>query len=232
MAERKERPGAMLYFDMLRPLLNRLDDERCGKLLRAIVDYSQYGALPDDGDMLTGMAFDLLRPKLDHDAEKYEQTRVQRQYAVYRRDADKYGWPDLSFDEWRCSDFYKRASIEPISPNNENSENIEPFPTTSITPTPASKISRAENTSAPKAGTKTGDPPISIASAGEGKGVLRGEGGTMCADLTLPSEVQSLFQSWKDAIAGGRMKEALDRSSELFRLGYDVDLHTGAITKR
>ena len=75
----KERPGVMLYFDVLRPMINRLDAAQCGVLLRAVMDYAQYGVMPEL-DPMTGMAFDMLVPKIDHDAERYEESREQRQY--------------------------------------------------------------------------------------------------------------------------------------------------------
>ena len=81
MADGKARPGVMIYFESVRPALSRLDNEQCGALFRAIIDYAEYGAVPDLEPM-TGMAFDLLRPKIDRDAEKYEESREQRQHAV------------------------------------------------------------------------------------------------------------------------------------------------------
>ena len=99
---KKDRPGVMLYFDSVRPALNRLDDTQCGQLFRAVVDYAEYGVVPEL-DALVGMVFDLLVPKIDRDAEKYEETREQRQYAVYCREKQKAGEPYLKIAEWRLS---------------------------------------------------------------------------------------------------------------------------------
>ena len=82
MNERKQRPGVMLYFDTLCPALARLKNEQSGELLKGIVEYAMTGAIPELDDM-AGMAFDLLRPGIDRDEERYEDTREQRKYAVY-----------------------------------------------------------------------------------------------------------------------------------------------------
>jgi len=87
-ARQKERPGVMLYFDAVRPAISRLDETQCGALLRSLMDYAQYGVVPEL-DPMTGLAFDMLVPKIDRDAERYEETREQRQYAVYAREKKK-----------------------------------------------------------------------------------------------------------------------------------------------
>ena len=75
MNERKQRPGVMLYFDTLCPALARLTNEQRGELLQGIVGYAQSGTIPElDG--MTGMAFDLLRPGIDRDGERYEAQRI------------------------------------------------------------------------------------------------------------------------------------------------------------
>lgn len=81
LSDNKQRPGVMVYFDSLRPALNRLSDEQCGVLFRAILDYAQYGTTTEL-DPMTGMVFDLLVPKIDRDGVKYEESREQRKYAV------------------------------------------------------------------------------------------------------------------------------------------------------
>lgn len=93
------RPGVMLYFDM-RPALSRLKDEQLGWLFMAILDYAEYGEMPDL-DPVTGMCFDMLRPKIDRDGERYDATIEQRKYAVYCREARKNDCEPLSFDDWK-----------------------------------------------------------------------------------------------------------------------------------
>ena len=67
----QKRPGVMLYFDRL-TFLDRLDDEQAGKLFKSLIRYSRDGEVPEIGDLALGMAWDVLRPVLDYDAERYE----------------------------------------------------------------------------------------------------------------------------------------------------------------
>ncbi len=110
----------MLYFDAIRPAITRLDDAQCGALLRSVMDYAQYGVVPEL-DAMTGMAFDMLVPKIDRDAERYEESREQRLYAAYAREKKKCGESFLSFAEWQL---FRARSPEknngPLSPVNEN----------------------------------------------------------------------------------------------------------------
>lgn len=126
------RPGVMLYFDSIRPALNRLDDLKCGQLFRAVVDYAEFGAVPEL-DPLVGMVFDLLVPKIDRDAEKYAESREQRQHAVYVREAKRRGEQPLTISEWRVHRELS-SDIEPISPDIEKNG---AYPSTSISPTPS-----------------------------------------------------------------------------------------------
>ena len=62
--------------------------------------YAKYGEVPEFSglpDILWGM----LRPVIDKDGERYEQTTIQKQYAVYCREIKKQGYEPLSLDEWK-----------------------------------------------------------------------------------------------------------------------------------
>ena len=67
----KEKPGVMLYFDRL-PYLNRMDDTQRGKLFLWIMEYAQYGVIPEIEDAMLGMAWDVVKPAIDLDTERYE----------------------------------------------------------------------------------------------------------------------------------------------------------------
>ena len=82
MAE-KERPGVMLYFD-LRPCLKRLSLQEKGLLFEAVMDYAQYGEVPLlDG--MAGIAWDFIQPRIDRDAERYEEVSERRRQAAKKR---------------------------------------------------------------------------------------------------------------------------------------------------
>ena len=212
MAKQKERPGVMLYFDALRPAITCLDEAQCGALLRSVLDYAQYGVLPEL-DPMTGLAFDMLAPKIDRDAERYEESREQRLYAVYVREMKKNGEQALSIEDWRLS---REASAvnENIGPLSPVIENIGPYPSTSTSPA-------ATTTPSPSASAPTTAPaPAAASAAAAGEG-CKGEG-----------ETRRLYEAWLKAMEAKDNKRALNLSDRLFALGYHADIATRELRKR
>lgn len=207
MADTRQKPGVMLYFDSIRPALNRLDNEQCGALFRAILDYGEFGVV-SELEPMTGMVFDLLRPKIDRDAEKYQESREQRQHAVYAREAKRRGEQPLSFPEWRLNRELS-SDNRPISPDNEN---IGPYPSTSTTAatstTPTTTTSKSPSTTRARKGTREG-------CKGEEEG-----------------KPEQLYSQWLEALESGDMERGLTLSNELYRLGFDVDLRTKELKRR
>ncbi len=220
MAKQKERPGVMLYFDALRPAISRLDEAQCGALLRSVLDYAQYGVLPEL-DPMTGLAFDMLAPKIDRDAERYEESREQRQYAVYVREMKKNGEQALSLADWRLS---REASAvnENIGPLSPVIENIGPYPSTSASPSASTTPSASSPASTPASAATTAfasaSSPASAAAAGE-RGECRGE-------------ARTLYEAWLKAMEAKDNKRALNLSDRLFALGYHADIATRELRKR
>lgn len=71
-----EKKSFVLYHDIRTPL-ELLTDEQRGKLFLALLNYSEYGELPDfDGALL--MAFAFIRTSLDRDAEAWAEKRAKR----------------------------------------------------------------------------------------------------------------------------------------------------------
>ena len=71
-----EKKSFVLYHDIRTPL-ELLTDEQRGKLFIALLNYSEYGELPDfDGALL--MAFAFIRTSLDRDAESWAEKRAKR----------------------------------------------------------------------------------------------------------------------------------------------------------
>lgn len=77
------KPGVMFYFDT-RPCIKRLTLEEKGQLFEAILDYGEFGTVPELSGAV-GVAWDFLQPKLDRDSERYNQQILQKQYAVFAR---------------------------------------------------------------------------------------------------------------------------------------------------
>lgn len=62
----------MLYFD-IRPCLKRLSNEQLGELFMSIMDYGEFGNVPDFQDQLIGMAWDIIQQRLDNDDMRYKE---------------------------------------------------------------------------------------------------------------------------------------------------------------
>lgn len=93
------RPGVMIYFDML-PALKRLTKVQKADLFEALLEYAQYGVLPEFDDIGVSIAWDFIQPKIDRDGCRYKEKVLKNKYAVYCRWAKQEGLPKPSFAEW------------------------------------------------------------------------------------------------------------------------------------
>ena len=144
----------MIYFDILPPIKTLPDADR-GKLFTAMLEYAQFGVVPEfDGAL--NMAWQFILPKLDRDEEAYKKKSVvPKKYAVFCREYRKAnpGIDPPSFEEWKSN--YQSGSYQPISTD------IERYPTTTPTTTPTTAP-----TTAPTASTK---PTSKTDTAGKGE---------------------------------------------------------------
>lgn len=115
----------MIYFDIRQPLWV-LPDEDKGKLFDAILEYGEFGTLPNFDGMLA-MAWGFIQPKLDRDGENYENTVSQRKYAAFCKKLNGLNLPKVSFEEWKeMPDFERERMITVVDSR---------YPTTTVTPT-------------------------------------------------------------------------------------------------
>lgn len=208
-----EKPGFMIYFADWMPLL-KMDDTSLAALFRAVVNYGATGEVPSFTGM-NAILWEMIVPKVDRDEERYQETCRKARFSRYKGIEKQHGREGLSYEEW-CEQIDERQRTSTNVTNSNNNPTSIAIPITTQPQDQSQQQAQLQS---------------HVQGQGDARGVPIVEDGTGPAFI-LPSEVQSLFQSWKDAIAGGRMKEAFDRSSELFRMGYDVDLHTGDISKR
>lgn len=73
MAKEKNRPGMMLYFDTFAVMRKYLAPEELAAAMCQLVDYAEHGIEPIDLPGAAAVAFDLIKPRLDHDAGAYEE---------------------------------------------------------------------------------------------------------------------------------------------------------------
>ena len=136
----KKQPGTMLYFD-IRPSLKRLSNEEKGLLFEAILDYGEFGVVPDlDGPL--GVAWDFIQPRLDRDRERYVEVSQKRTAAINAR------W-DKARNKQAESGAIDTNEYKCIQTNTSEYKTIQTIPTTTTTSTPTSS---STTTSTPTGG--------------------------------------------------------------------------------
>ena len=141
------RPGIMLYFDILEPI-KVLPDADKGRLLVAMLEYGQTGAVPVFEGMLA-LAWGFVKPKLDRDGETYEMAKVQRKYAAFCKQRTTLNLPKVPFEEWldMSEDERKRMLTTDNGPLRAVDFVGSRYPsTTAPTPTPTSLTAAAAAT--------------------------------------------------------------------------------------
>lgn len=118
------RPGIMLYFDMLEPI-KVLPDAEKGRLLVAMLEYGQDGVVPEFDGMLA-LAWSFVRPLIDKDGERYEDMKLQREYATFCKKRKRIWMPKISFDDWvLMTDDERQRAVDPVG--SRTSSDNEPF---------------------------------------------------------------------------------------------------------
>ena len=124
------RPGIMLYFDILEPI-RVLPDADKGRLLVAMLGYGQSGVVPDlDGSLKIVWSF--VRPMIDKDGERYEDMKLQREYAAFCKKRKRIWMPKILFDEWVCmTEDERQRAVDPVASRNPitattNNEQLQP----------------------------------------------------------------------------------------------------------
>lgn len=121
----KQRPGFMLYFELV-PALSSMEDAEAGTLFKALMAYAQYGEVRD----LTGLAafaFEVMRGRIDQDAENYAEKCRKNAYAAYVREAQRRGETPLEYEVW-CSpspDDVKRYPTQHNDNTNSSAASVQ-----------------------------------------------------------------------------------------------------------
>lgn len=148
-----ERPGIMLYFDMAEPIKG-LGYEEKGRLLEAMLDYGQFGVIPEFDGYLT-IAWGFIRPKLDADAKRYRQKVVKNTYSSFCAKEKKNGNNSpMDFEEW-CA----KEGIDTTEWTQAVPTDTERYPTTTSKTETAPKIKTTTDANADGGGKGEEDPP-------------------------------------------------------------------------
>ena len=84
MKQNQQRPGVMLYFHLLEPM-RALSREQFAEMIWALMDYAQYGVLPEFADPLMAMSWGYLRHAADVDLQRYEERCRNAKAAIEKR---------------------------------------------------------------------------------------------------------------------------------------------------
>lgn len=116
------RPGIMLYFDILEPI-RMLPDEDKGRLLVAILEYGRDGIVPEFDGML-GIVWSFIQPRVDKDSERYDETKLQREYAAFCKKRKRIFMPKILFEDWIVmSDNERQRAVDPVLSRNPTTTN-------------------------------------------------------------------------------------------------------------
>ena len=94
----KQKPGVMIYFEML-PVLELLKDEEKGALFHAIMVYGADGTCPKLSGKLALM-WPLIQQRLDRDWERYRMVVIKRKYAAFARWEKQHGREPMPYSMW------------------------------------------------------------------------------------------------------------------------------------
>lgn len=108
------RPGIMLYFNIAEPI-SMLSDSDKGRLLSAMIEYGRDGVVPEfHGELAIVWSF--IKPLVDKDGERYEDTKLQREYAAFCKKRKRIFMPKILFDDWVVmSESERQRAVDPVA---------------------------------------------------------------------------------------------------------------------
>ena len=100
----KQKPGVMIYFDLI-PVLELLTDEEKGVLFQTIMHYgAKGGCVTLEGRL--ALMWPLIQQRLDRDWERYCLVVTKRKYAAYARWEKQHGREPQPYSQWvECRGF-------------------------------------------------------------------------------------------------------------------------------
>lgn len=108
------RPGIMIYFDILEPI-KMLPDEDKGRLLVAMLEYGKDGVVPELSGPL-GIVWSFVHPMIDKDGQRYDDMKLQREYAAFCKKRKRIWMPKVLFDEWVCmTEDERQRAVDPVA---------------------------------------------------------------------------------------------------------------------
>lgn len=136
MKQNQQRPGVMMYFHLLEPM-RALSREQFAEMIWALMDYAQYGVLPEFADPLMAMSWGYLRHAADVDLQRYEMRKQRASKAAGMR------WhPEAMHNDAYDAIYKHNTETEPqadADADTQASANTDPQTATEAEPDPYSE---------------------------------------------------------------------------------------------
>lgn len=129
------KPGTMFYFDIL-PALEKLSAEKVGTLFLVSMRYAQTGEAPAFDDVVLDFAWELIKPGIDRDSQRYTDKRARGDWLTYCRRCKQESIEPMDFETWR-----ERTD------NGALQSDTDTLPTTSTTTTSTPSTTTTPNNS-------------------------------------------------------------------------------------
>ena len=108
---KKERPGIVMYFDLLKTL-PKLSEAARGRFLMACLEYGKervepvFDNFPAEDRIRLETLWEQTAPRIDKDAEGWRDGIIQKSYAGYSSACDRRDETPMSYEEYR--EWYNR----------------------------------------------------------------------------------------------------------------------------
>jgi hypothetical protein len=177
-----DRPGIMVYFDMMGPL-GKLENADKGRLFWAMLEYGKNGIMPVFDSLPLELAWEFVKPKIDKDYKEYVRSVQRRQFATACRERKKRGEPEITFDEW-----LKSIGVCDDHGTSMMTNDDQWYPTTTTPTTPSTTTKTTTSTAA--AATTTTTEPEEAATAADRDSIVKVLGGELGKNVVFLSEAQ------------------------------------------
>lgn len=179
-----DRPGIMVYFDMMGPL-GKLQDADKGRLFWAMLEYGKSGIVPVFDGLALELAWEFVKPKIDKDYKEYVRSVQRRQFATACRERKRRGEPDITFDEWLKTIGGCDNHMASMMTNDD-----QWYPTTSTTPTPSTSTNTSTPITTAAAATTSTTEPDEFAAATATERNVTVLGGNLGQNVVFLSDAQ------------------------------------------
>lgn len=196
MEKIKQRPGVMVYFHLTEPL-RCLPREDFADLMWAVLDYAQYGVLPQFDNPMLQMSWGYLQHAADVDKERYEERCAQAKVASAKR----WGKDASGTDRMRTVPKYNTNTDTESQPESDTQTNADADANTN-----ASASANTQTTAEPDTHTDT---PTDTPSANGAEGLPASEDGTLATPPKMTNSVS--WAKMQAASVGRRRGEELER---------------------